>query len=236
MLGQVATLGRFKGIADVMGIHLSGFPGWFVARTYHLYALPLLSRKLRVVADWTTPSSSGGTSPSCRASGTRRASSRDRRPLARRDACHDQPSERRAARERLTQRQHGCEEVAVTGDPGAHLVDRERCRVESLAHLVPGERRRDGRSGRAGAPSRPSQSSSRGRSGSRRRARRVACASSTPSSRARDVRVRARQRRPRRTTASRRSRGGARSAPARGSRGSRSSSRSSRARRGRASA
>ena len=53
MLGQVATLGRFKGIADVMGIRLSGFPGWFVARTYHLYALPLLSRKLRVVADWT---------------------------------------------------------------------------------------------------------------------------------------------------------------------------------------
>ena len=53
MLGQVATLGRFKGIADVMGLHIAGFPGWFVARTYHLYALPLLTRKLRVVADWT---------------------------------------------------------------------------------------------------------------------------------------------------------------------------------------
>ncbi len=54
MLGQVATLGRYKGIADVLGLHLSGFPGWFIARTYHLYALPLLSRKLRVVTDWTT--------------------------------------------------------------------------------------------------------------------------------------------------------------------------------------
>jgi NADH:quinone reductase (non-electrogenic) len=54
MLGQVATLGRYKGIADVMGILLRGFPGWFVTRTYHLYQLPLLSRKLRVVADWTT--------------------------------------------------------------------------------------------------------------------------------------------------------------------------------------
>ena len=54
MLGQVATLGRYKGIADVMGLQLSGFAGWFVARTYHLYALPLLTRKLRVVADWTT--------------------------------------------------------------------------------------------------------------------------------------------------------------------------------------
>ncbi len=53
MLGQVATLGRFKGIADVMGVRVAGFPGWFIARTYHLYALPLLSRKLRVVTDWT---------------------------------------------------------------------------------------------------------------------------------------------------------------------------------------
>ena len=54
MLGQVATLGRYKGIADVLGLRLRGFPGWFVTRTYHLYQLPLLSRKLRVVADWTT--------------------------------------------------------------------------------------------------------------------------------------------------------------------------------------
>jgi NADH dehydrogenase len=53
MLGQVATLGRFKGIADVMGVHLAGFLGWFIARSYHLYALPLVSRRLRVVADWT---------------------------------------------------------------------------------------------------------------------------------------------------------------------------------------
>jgi NADH:ubiquinone reductase (H+-translocating) len=54
MLGQVATLGRFKGIADVMGLRLRGFPGWFVTRSYHLFQLPLFSRKLRVVADWTT--------------------------------------------------------------------------------------------------------------------------------------------------------------------------------------
>ncbi|MGH3023260.1 MAG: NAD(P)/FAD-dependent oxidoreductase [Gaiellaceae bacterium] len=53
MLGQVATLGRHKGIADVLGVHLRGFPGWFVTRTYHLFQLPLVSRKLRVVADWT---------------------------------------------------------------------------------------------------------------------------------------------------------------------------------------
>jgi NADH:quinone reductase (non-electrogenic) len=53
MLGQVATLGHFQGIAELPGIHLWGFPGWFVARTYHLYQLPLVTRKLRVVADWT---------------------------------------------------------------------------------------------------------------------------------------------------------------------------------------
>ncbi len=54
MLGQVATLGRYKGVADVLGLRLRGFPGWFVTRTYHLYQLPLFTRKARVVVDWTT--------------------------------------------------------------------------------------------------------------------------------------------------------------------------------------
>jgi NADH:ubiquinone reductase (H+-translocating) len=54
MLGQVATLGRYKGIAQIPGALLRGFAGWFVTRTYHLYQLPLVTRKLRVVADWTT--------------------------------------------------------------------------------------------------------------------------------------------------------------------------------------
>jgi NADH dehydrogenase len=54
MLGQVATLGRHKGVAELFGvIRLRGFAGWWVTRTYHLYQLPLLSRKLRVVSDWT---------------------------------------------------------------------------------------------------------------------------------------------------------------------------------------
>jgi NADH dehydrogenase len=52
-LGQVATLGRYKGIALVFSLPLKGFIGWFVTRTYHLYQLPLISRKLRVVTDWT---------------------------------------------------------------------------------------------------------------------------------------------------------------------------------------
>jgi NADH dehydrogenase len=53
MLGEVATLGRYRGIANVFGFPIKGFIGWFVTRTYHLYQLPLFSRKLRVVVDWT---------------------------------------------------------------------------------------------------------------------------------------------------------------------------------------
>jgi NADH:quinone reductase (non-electrogenic) len=49
MLGQVATLGRRKGIAEVLGLRFRGFLGWFITRTYHLYQLRLFSRKLRVV-------------------------------------------------------------------------------------------------------------------------------------------------------------------------------------------
>ncbi len=53
MLGEVATLGRYKGIASIFGFPFKGFPGWWITRTYHLYQLPTLSRKLRVVTDWT---------------------------------------------------------------------------------------------------------------------------------------------------------------------------------------
>jgi NADH dehydrogenase len=53
MLGQVATLGRHKGIAEVLGLRLRGFVGWWVTRSYHLYQLPLVQRKVRVVVDWT---------------------------------------------------------------------------------------------------------------------------------------------------------------------------------------
>jgi NADH dehydrogenase len=54
MLGQAATLGHYKGVLEGPGgLKLRGFPGWFATRTYHLYQLPLLSRKLRVVTDWT---------------------------------------------------------------------------------------------------------------------------------------------------------------------------------------
>ena len=54
MLGQAATLGRHKGVCEVAGgLRFRGFAGWWLTRTYHLYQLPLMSRRLRVVSDWT---------------------------------------------------------------------------------------------------------------------------------------------------------------------------------------
>jgi NADH dehydrogenase len=53
-LGQMATLGSRHGIAVVGGVRLRGLIGWHVARAYHLLQLPFASRRLRVLADWTT--------------------------------------------------------------------------------------------------------------------------------------------------------------------------------------
>ncbi len=51
--GSVASLGLHKGVAQVYGIKLKGWPAWFMHRTYHLSRVPTLNRKIRVVADWT---------------------------------------------------------------------------------------------------------------------------------------------------------------------------------------
>ena len=52
-LGSLCSLGRYRGVAVVLGLHLRGFPAWFVTRSYHLLQLPTLNRKVRVVLDWT---------------------------------------------------------------------------------------------------------------------------------------------------------------------------------------
>jgi NADH:ubiquinone reductase (H+-translocating) len=51
--GSVASLGLHKGVAQVYGIKLKGWPAWFMHRTYHLSRVPTWNRKFRVVADWT---------------------------------------------------------------------------------------------------------------------------------------------------------------------------------------
>jgi NADH:ubiquinone reductase (H+-translocating) len=52
-VGSVAGLGLHKGVANVYGVKLRGFPAWFMHRTYHLSRVPTLNRKVRVVVDWT---------------------------------------------------------------------------------------------------------------------------------------------------------------------------------------
>jgi NADH dehydrogenase len=52
MTGRV-TGRAARGGTLVLGLRLRGFLGWFVTRTYHLFQLPLFSRKPRVVTDWT---------------------------------------------------------------------------------------------------------------------------------------------------------------------------------------
>jgi NADH:ubiquinone reductase (H+-translocating) len=52
-VGSVASLGLHKGVAQVYGIKLKGWPAWFMHRTYHMSRIPSLNRKIRVIVDWT---------------------------------------------------------------------------------------------------------------------------------------------------------------------------------------
>jgi NADH dehydrogenase len=51
--GSVASLGLHKGVAQVYGVKLKGWPAWFMHRTYHVSRMPTFNRKARIVADWT---------------------------------------------------------------------------------------------------------------------------------------------------------------------------------------
>lgn len=51
--GSVASLGLHDGVAQVYGLKFTGWPAWFVHRTYHMSRIPTWNRKMRVVADWT---------------------------------------------------------------------------------------------------------------------------------------------------------------------------------------
>ncbi|MFN2593891.1 MAG: NAD(P)/FAD-dependent oxidoreductase [Actinomycetota bacterium] len=52
-LGTLVSLGRYKGVARILGVRLKGFPAWFLHRTYHVAMIPTFNRKVRVVVDWT---------------------------------------------------------------------------------------------------------------------------------------------------------------------------------------
>jgi NADH:ubiquinone reductase (H+-translocating) len=52
-LGELASIGHRKAVAQIMGLNFSGLIAWFMWRTIYLMKLPGLDRKLRVVAEWT---------------------------------------------------------------------------------------------------------------------------------------------------------------------------------------
>lgn len=52
-LGVFVDLGHGKAVASTLGLRWRGVPAWFLARTYHLASMPGLTRKIRLVADWT---------------------------------------------------------------------------------------------------------------------------------------------------------------------------------------
>jgi NADH:ubiquinone reductase (H+-translocating) len=50
--GSLAALGRRTGVAEVMGVRISGFFGWWLWRTVYLLKMPGFGRKLRVLLEW----------------------------------------------------------------------------------------------------------------------------------------------------------------------------------------
>jgi NADH:ubiquinone reductase (H+-translocating) len=51
-VGSVAGLGIGKGVANVYGIKLRGWPAWMMHRAYHVSRVPTFNRKVRVCMDW----------------------------------------------------------------------------------------------------------------------------------------------------------------------------------------
>ncbi len=51
--GQLTTIGHQKAVADIFGIRLSGFVAWMLWRGVYLLKFPTLSRKLRILFEWT---------------------------------------------------------------------------------------------------------------------------------------------------------------------------------------
>jgi NADH dehydrogenase len=50
---QMAVIGKRTGVALINGIRIHGVAAWMLWRTVFLYKMPILSKRLRVVIDWT---------------------------------------------------------------------------------------------------------------------------------------------------------------------------------------
>ena len=94
--------------------------------TRNAAAAPAAPARARAWQVRPSPSRSRASSPACRSSAPSSAATS-------------------SGAERLLRGQHALEEVAVLRDPLEHGVHRERGGIERLVHLVPAQRRRDGR-------------------------------------------------------------------------------------------
>lgn len=52
-IGQLASIGKRTGVANILGVRFSGFIAWWIWRTVYLSKLPRFEKKLRVALDWT---------------------------------------------------------------------------------------------------------------------------------------------------------------------------------------
>ena len=52
-LGLMAALGHTRAACDLRGLKVTGFPAWWVRRTYYLFQMPRWETRLRIALDWT---------------------------------------------------------------------------------------------------------------------------------------------------------------------------------------
>jgi NADH dehydrogenase len=52
-LGQLCGIGERNAVAEILGMHLSGFLAWWLWRTVYLLKSPSWSRRVRIAFDWT---------------------------------------------------------------------------------------------------------------------------------------------------------------------------------------
>jgi len=50
--GQLCSIGGKRAVAEILGVHLSGFWAWFVWRGVYLFKMPTWSRRIKIGFDW----------------------------------------------------------------------------------------------------------------------------------------------------------------------------------------
>src|SRR5258708_9490718 len=51
-LGQLCSIGGYEAVAEMLGVHVSGFLAWLMWRDVYLFKLPSWSRRIKVGLDW----------------------------------------------------------------------------------------------------------------------------------------------------------------------------------------